>query len=377
MNVERHNIESLPEDHWAIWKTFQAGNPALYSPFFHADYIRVASRFNEGCRVAVIKSEGAIIGFLPFRQKHKNGPANPIGMPLTDYHGIISARPLSVDMKAVLSEAHIGAFYMPNHKNVLVTEKTRTKACSVMSLRGYENAEGWRAENTASYRRFYKTLQRKLRKTEREIGRVEFIWQSQDRAHFDLVLKWKRRQLIDSAKYDVFGVDWTVDFLFELLSQGPKAALRADMHVMLIAGQPAAIELGLTDGKTYHNWIISYDDAYAKSSPGALLKEAMIDQAFALGYHRFDLGAGTDRHKSYYATEDVQTAETMWFGTGVNAAAASLYSKLEEVGETKLKDVPGKVRRRYSQIAACDPRMSGQFIAMMQAIKTSAKRAAT
>lgn len=374
MIIERYKIEDMTGEHWALWSNFRVLNDALYSPYFHPNYVKTIAEFHSDCYVAIIRDETKLIGFLPFQQKKLLGPANVIGAPLTDYHGIVSAQPLLIDMRNVLAQAKISFFRMPYHTNMPFNSKTCTTNCSVMSLDGFETADSWRENHSKSYKRFYKTLQRKSRKTEREMGSCEFIWQSQDRGYFDLLLNWKRRQFHRSAKYDVFGVDWTVEFLWALLSKGPKADLRADMHVMLIKGQPVAIELGLTDGVTYHNWILSYDEAYSKISPGAQLKEAIIDQALSIGYRGFDLGTGTDRHKAYYTTEEIQTGETLWLGHGIQSNLANLYFNFEMLGKSKLKDIPGKLRRRYGQISACDSSLSGQAVAMLGAIKTGGSK---
>ena len=56
---------------------------------------------------------------------------------------------------------------------------------------------------------------------------------------------------------------------------------------------------------------------------------------------------------------------------GSAAALSNLYNKAENFGQKALKDAPGKLRRRYSQIAACEDSVSGRAKAMLGAVASS------
>lgn len=366
--VDIVSLEDLTPEHWLRWTEFRRGNSALYSPYFHPDYSKTVEQLHNNCYVAIIKDSDGVIGFLPYQQKTRGGSATALGAPMTDYHGVISTQPLELDMKVILSSAKINTLNMPR------LPKTVSTACAVMCLEKFETADAWRDNNSASYKRFYKTLKRKARKTDRDLGQREFVWQSQDPEYLPLLLNWKSAQLIQSNHYDVFGVQWTRQLLSDFLANGPSSDLRADMHIMRIGGKPAAIDLGLTDGKTYHSWILSYAPEFSKVSPGAQLKEAMIDQSAELGYKRFDIGTGIDRHKAYYTTEDIESSNTLWLGSGLQSSIAKAYAGFEQFGSSYMKDIPGKFRRRYNQVSACDPQRSGQIKSMLTAIKTGGSR---
>ena len=348
----------------------RSGNPALYSPYFHPDYTQLISQLQNDVYVAIINKDGNPVGFLPFQQRRKNASARPVGAPMTDYHGIISHADESLDVADILKPAHISAFNMPSQMNSGAGEDASdTSPCAVMRLTDFDNPQAWRDSRDSSYRRHLKSTRRRIKKTESEHGERGFIWQSREPEHFDLLIQWKKEKFADTGKYDVLSVDWTMELLKNLWARGPQTELRCDLHVMTVDGKPAAMDLGLSDGATFHSWIVGYDNALHTLSPGMQLLEMLINEAPDLGYENIDLGAGLDGYKKHYASWPHMSLSQTYTGAGLGAAKTKLYSKIETMGQDKLKDIPGKLRRRYSQIAACDSSLSGQARAMLKAIK--------
>jgi len=58
---------------------------------------------------------------------------------------------------------------------------------------------------------------------------------------------------------------------------------------------------------------------------------------------------------------------------GAAGKMLSLYGKAEVMGENKMSDLPGKLRRRYTQIANCDHSYTGRAKAMIEAVLGSRK----
>ena len=373
LHITRIKADALTADHKALWTEMRRSNPALYSPYFHPDYTQLISQLQDDLYIAIIKKGDAPIGFLPFQQRRKNGSARPVGAPMTDYHGIISHADAGLSVENILKPAQISAFNMPHQMNgpkiEHETEAFNTAPCAVMRLTEFDSPQAWRDSRDSSYRRHLKSTRRRIKKTESEHGERSFIWQSQDPAYFDLLIKWKKEKFSDTGKYDVLSVDWTMSLLRKLWERGPQAELRCDLHVMTVGGKPAAMDLGLSDGATFHSWIVGYDNDLHTLSPGMQLLEMLIDQAPDLAYENIDLGAGIDGYKKHYASWPHMARSAAYTGAGLGAAKTKLYGKLETLGQDRLKDIPGKLRRRYSQIAACDPSFSGQARAMLHAIK--------
>lgn len=370
LSIERLRSAQLSPGDWDLWDAMRTKNALLYSPYFHPAYTQLLGRLQSDVWIAVIKSDGQTIGFLPFQQRRQGGKARPVGTPMTDYHGIISNAPLAIDMSKLLSLAGISALQMPSQMNVDVETKSESQTtCAVAKLSDYTSISEWREAHDGSYKRHLKSLRRRTKKIESEHGIRSFIWQSQDPVHFETLIRWKRDKFKTTGKYDVLSVDWTLNLLRELWSNGPKASLRCDLQVMMMNDKPVAMDLGLSDGVTFHSWIVGYDSNFHSYSPGMQLLESLIDQSEALGYEIIDLGSGIEGYKKHYATWEQSAAERLWTGRGLGAKKATIYSRVEKMGQSHLKDIPGKFRRRFSQIEACDSSLSGQAQAMWQAIK--------
>ena len=369
LDITRIKAEALTAQHQKLWAEMRGANSALYSPYFHPDYTQVISQLQSDVYIAVISKDGQPVGFLPFQQRRNNAGARSIGAPMTDYHGIISYPDQHLAVADILKPAQISAFNMPSQMNSSIKSDDNTSPCAVMRLTDFETPQAWRDSRDSSYRRHLKSTRRRIKKTENEHGERSFIWQSRAQEHFDLLIKWKKEKFADTGKYDVLSVDWTMSLLRKLWERGPRAELRCDLHVMMVGGKPAAMDLGLSDGTTFHSWIVGYDNDLHTLSPGMQLLEMLIDQAPDLAYENIDLGAGIDGYKKHYASWPHIARSAAYTGAGLGAAKTKLYGKLETLGQDKLKDIPGKLRRRYSQIAACDPSLSGQARAMLQAFK--------
>ena len=369
-HINRIQAAELTAEQRRLWEQICKENSALYSPYFHPDYTQLIADLQDDAFIAIVKDGEETVGFLPFQQRRKNGPARPIGAPMTDYHGLISSSMRNINIEDILKAAHIGRFNMPSQMNIRAAEDAPNAArCAVMRLSEFDTPQAWRDSRDSSYRRHLKSTRRRIKKTESEHGQRSFIWQSRELEHFDLLIKWKKQKFADTKKYDVLSVDWTLALLKTLWERGPDAPLRCDLHVMMVDNKPAAMDLGLSDGMTFHSWIVGYDNALHTLSPGMQLLEALIDQTPQVGYENIDLGAGLEGYKKHYASWPHTALSKLYTGTGVSAKNAKLYARLETLGQDKLKDIPGKLRRRYTQISACDPSLSGQARAMLQAIK--------
>ncbi len=119
---------------------------------------------------------------------------------------------------------------------------------------------------------------------------------------------------------------------------------------------------------------MAYDEKFQTYAPGIQLLEALIDEAPKLGYDRIDLGVGLEGYKRHYATEPLDVMSGVVTTRGFPAWISRGYDALEQWGQKSLSDAPGRLRRRYSQIAACDTSLTGRSKAMLDAITSGSKK---
>ena len=366
VNVKRAN--TLSETDRMAWAALRASNPQCYSPYFHINYTETLSKLRDDVYIACVYDADLPVAFLPYQGETF---AKPVGAPMTDYHGFICKPEAQFDPVHILKIANIGAYHFSAVVNNQLSPHSQTMDEGVL-MDVSQGAEGWRGERDGSYRRHLKSNRRRIRKAGEDIGEPRFVWASKDQAVFDHLIAWKKQKFAETGKYDVLSANWTMELLTRLWS-GAEADLRCDMHALYFGDRLAAVDLGLTDGKTFHSWIVAYDGELHSYAPGIQLLEALIDQSEALGYTRLDFGVGTDGYKRHYATEPIKTSSGFIAAKGTAAAFSNLYSKAESFGQKALKDAPGKLRRRYTQIAACEDSVSGRAKAILSAVKSSAR----
>ena len=370
VKVLRSNALSAADK--AAWAEMRAANPALYSPYFHPDYTSLIGDLRDDAHIAAGYQDEKPKVFFPFQgpKNGKSGFARPIGAPMTDYHGFIHHPDFEFDRVEFLNQAGIGALHywaMVGDDSQVKSHHQATDQACVLSLAG--SADDWRAGRDSSYRRHLKSHRRRVRKAEKEIGPRRFEYCSQSPELFETLIRWKREKFLETGKYDVLSAGWTLELLRELW--GRESGLRCDMQVLYFGDEPAAIDLGLSDGTTFHSWIVGYDNRYHTFGPGIQLLEGTIDGAQALGYARIDLGVGLDGYKRHYASDDIEAGSGFIAIKGPAAALSQVYGAAERLGQKALKDAPGKLRRRYSQIADCDDSFSGRAKAMLDAVRSS------
>lgn len=380
LSVKIKKPDLLSEAEQALWAEYRQANPALYSPYFHFGYTHILGRLREDAHVLIVSEDDCVRAFLPFQasinSNGKVGFARPIGAPMTDYHGFVCAQETEFDVLEAFKLAGFGAFHFAaiiDQKGLLDGYAKNQNACTMSDLSA--GAAAWREARDSSYRRHLKSHRRRVRKAE-ELGERRFEFKSHDQNVFDQLIKWKKHKFVETGKYDVLSAEWTMSLLNGLWAKTPKDGLWADMHAMYFGDQLAAVDFGLTDGTTFHSWMVAYNGDLQHLAPGIQLLEALIDECESLGYARIDLGEGTDGYKRHYASDDIQVSSGFIAATGPAAALSKIYGAAETFGERKLGGLgrlPGKARRRYAQIRACEPKFGGRAKAMLEAVTNMGK----
>lgn len=371
VNVKR--VQELSETDRTAWAALRESNPQTYSPYFHLDYTALLSELRGDVFIACVYEDGLPIGFLPYQGERF---ARPVGAPMTDYHGFICKPDTNLDPVEVFKAAGIGAYHFSAAVNSQMMPHVQSEDDGVM-MDLQAGAQVWREARDGSYRRHLKSNRRRIRKATEDIGAPRFVWQSKDQAVFDTLITWKKQKFAETGKYDVLSAEWTLQLLTQLW-QRHNGGLKCDLQALYFGDRLAAIDLGLTDigvsgGGTFHSWIVAYDGELHPYAPGIQLLEGLIDASAELGYKRIDLGVGTDGYKRHYASDAVKVGAGFIAAQGSAAALSNLYSKAESFGQKALKDAPGKIRRRYTQIAACEDSVSGRAKAMISAVRNSAR----
>lgn len=350
---------NMSETDWSAWAELRARNTTLRSPYFHPDYTRLLAELRPDVRIVCqYDMDGSAIAFLPVQGRRF---ARPVGAPMSDYHGIITDSE-DVTYDTLLNGSGIGAFH---YSCAVDTDRLRLPQILAHSETAAINietsAEDWRKERDSSYRRHLKSNRRRTRKAEEAYGSKRIELFSRDIDVYAALVKWKREKFTQTGKYDVLSAEWTQGLIRTLWERGANAKLRCDMHALYFGDRLAAVDLGLSDGDVFHSWMVAYDDELSEFGPGIQLLEALIDATPETGYKRIDMGEGLDGYKRHYASASSRVVTGLVPISGAAGKLSHIYAATERWGVGHLKDAPGKLRRRYSQIAACEDDTKGRI----------------
>jgi len=354
MTLTRHILrpgDALPSALRDGWLALRADDPAMSSPYFHPAYVEAVSAVSADPVTVLSVGETTPSAILALQG---GATARPAGAPMSDYHGLIGK--YAGGINALLSDARIPVM----HCGGLIGDHNLepVPVCRIDLSKGVEN---WRASRDSSYSRHAKSHRRRVRKAESEIGTPQTVWRSRNVDDFNRLVALKRRQYADSGKYDVLS-GWPGQLIRNLWEKGADGVW-AELHALYFGDRFAAADLGLTDGITFHSWIVAYDPELSHYGPGIQLLEALVHASPDLGYKTLDLGEGLDGYKRHYSNVEDSVGIGVIRTQGPRAQASRLYGHME----TRIEAL-AKLRRRYAQIAACEPQFSGRAKAMTQAV---------
>lgn len=362
LQIEILKPADLTAGQMALWAKFRAARPELASPYFDLRYTLAAAEVAPEARVAVIRRDGEVAGFLPFQRRR--GLIQPLGAPMTDYHGLIAPAGAGIDLPAVLRAMGVGRFQfggLAGFDGPPPSRALRRHAMVADLSRGYgAYIEGRRK---AGHGGFLKDKRRRDGALRRDYE-VRFEFREADPAALDAVIGLKRAQLRASGQHDIFACGWTEALLRRLADETtPDFGLR--FAGLYADGRLIAAELGLRSGKAYHLWFPVYDQAFARYSPGSLMTLATLEAAAGQGMTSVDFGPGGEAYKQAFADPGHEVLEGV-LTTRASAALAETLNPAAAGGR--------QLSRRLDRIAACEPRLPGQLWATSKYLGVIARR---
>jgi len=354
------SIEDITPDMIVKWNQWAAPNGHLISPYFRFEFAEVVSRARSDVRVVVLEQDDELVGFFPHHHP-QGGVVRPIGAPMSDYQGVIARDYTDLDPAEIVRSTGASAcifenWYCPQGGDP--SARRGREGSVIVDLRA--GAESYFECQRAVFKDHFKKTARRKRAAERDFGpvRVELGDASGDR--FEALLDWKQTQYRQTQKLNVLGIDWVRTVLDDLRRREGQdfSGLTASLW---FGDTLAAVEFGLVAGEVYHSWFPAYDPKMSKYSPGLLLLHGLFEQAHTRDLARIDLGGGGGAHyKKYYSSYEVPLDHGRLLTGGLGAAKVRTW----EIAETaagimpgKIAEIPGRLRRRWSQACAFEPQL--------------------
>jgi CelD/BcsL family acetyltransferase involved in cellulose biosynthesis len=285
-----------------------SGTAGLRNPFLTPEFAQAVGHHRADARVAVLTDGSTVSGFLPF-EKHRAGVGLPIGAGLTDCQGLVHVPGFEWDPHELLRGCGLSVFafdHLTAEQQPFRPYLAATAPSPVIDL-----ADGWAAYQAKLKVRsasFLRSVGRKRRKMEREVGPLRLATESGDGAALHALMAWKSDQYRRTGRSDRFAHPWIVGLIEELF--GTRGSHFSGLFSVLYAGDTVvAAHLGVRSGPVVAHWFPAYDTRYAQYSPGLVEHVLMVEAAAGVGVELIDLGKGAKRYKEELKSSDLYVGE--------------------------------------------------------------------
>jgi CelD/BcsL family acetyltransferase involved in cellulose biosynthesis len=290
------------------WRSIQAKNPALSSPYFCPEFTQAVSQVRDDVGVVLIEDAGKPVGFFP-HQRSAFGRGKPVGGPMSDYHGVITEPDSEWDLCALMRAAKLSVWtfdhLIGNVGKFDAYVTARATSPQIDLTMGYQQYTQGRRDAGSDYIKKTEGLARKLG---REFGELHFTLHETESVALNQLIRWKRDQYSRGNLTDVFGVPWTRELLARIVNT-QSAGFTGICSVLRAGDRIVAVHLGMRSHEVFHYWFPAYDPEFAKFSTGIILVLRMAEALAGTGVRTIDLGKGDSQYKQRLMTGAVELGE--------------------------------------------------------------------
>jgi CelD/BcsL family acetyltransferase involved in cellulose biosynthesis len=290
------------------WSEIHLTTPALASPYFAPEFVRVTAAVREDVKVAILENETGIVGFFPF-QRGRSGVGRPVGGGMSDFHGVIVPEATSWDGPGLVRASGLSAWQFDH---LLASQQPLRRfhwaeaPSPYMDISG--GVEAYRQRRRQAGSREIEQIQYRARKAERRTGPLRFEFHTPDDLVFQSLLRWKAQQYRATGQPDITALPWVVRLLDRIRHERGER-FSGLLSALYLGDRLAAVHLGMRSTTVLHYWIPAYDPELASASPGQLCIFELARAAAAQGVRRIDLGKGDEPYKTRLMSGSIPVAE--------------------------------------------------------------------
>ena len=298
------------------WHVMQDQTPSLANPFLCPEFAQAVGRYNSAARVAVISDRGCLAGFFPF-ERRRLGVGMPIGAGLSDCQGLVRTPGGPWDPAELLRGCGLSVWHfdhLVSSQQPFAGDQVAAAASPVIDL-----ADGFATyldRHRPAAARFWRNLERQVRKIERDVGKLKLGAESADTGDLQRMISWKSAQYRRTGRGDLFAQPWMTEMLEHLLTYR-NGAFRGVLSVLYAGGSPVAGNFGLLHGGVFAGWFTAYDASFRSYSPGLIQMVRMAEELADAGVRMIDMGKGEKWYKNKLKSYDLVVGE----GTATSRSA--------------------------------------------------------
>jgi GT2 family glycosyltransferase/CelD/BcsL family acetyltransferase involved in cellulose biosynthesis len=290
------------------WAKIQTAAPSLASPYFRPEFTEAVAAVRDDVFVALLEDSGRVVGFFPFHRR-RGGMARPIGLGLSDYHGVIAEAGADWTVEALLRGCGLSRYefdHLPLDQQPFAGCHRSVEHSPTLDLsQGYE---GFEATRDKAGRKQLREIDRKLAKIDSDIGPVAFVCHSSSEDVRRTLMDWKSHQCRETGTIDYFALAWCRQ-LIQRIHQ-TRTPEFAGMLSCLYAGKTlAAAHFVMRSSRVWHSWFPVYNHQLEAYSPGLILLVQMIRSAAKEPVAYIDFGRGVSTYKKRFMTGTIPVAQ--------------------------------------------------------------------
>ncbi|MFH7320741.1 GNAT family N-acetyltransferase [Desulfurivibrio sp. D14AmB] len=292
----------------ARWSAIQQAEPTLANPYFRPEFTQAVAAVRDDVYIGILEDHNEIKGFFPFHRKW-GGVAKPVGLGLSDYHGVIA----QAESRWGVAELLRGCKLVRWEFDHLLTTQSQWLPYQISTLpspiintaQSYQQYEETRLKLDGKQ---LKETYRKISRLEREKGAHTFVLNSKDPEVFQAMIDWKRKQCQRTGAVDYFGLDWTVE-LVKIIHQADSEYFGGVLSAVYVGDKLAAVHFGMRSNNVLHSWFPGYDEAFQPYSPGLILLVELIRSCCTNHIQYIDLGRDMVTYKKKFMTDAIPVAQ--------------------------------------------------------------------
>ena len=308
MKISLVKPDELTEAQTKAWRGLTRSDDACASPFFAPAFTLAVAQACPHVEIAVAGQQAEYVAFFPF-QRSSRRIGRPVGWKINDFQGAVIAAGVHIDADDLLRTCNLSRWHfdhVPVNQTWCSDAHVNVAESPVIDVSaGFDD---YLAVKKAGDDSRLRTVMRKARKMEREIGPLRFELNCRQPAVFHTLLRWKFEQLRRIKASNVLQHDWARETV-EVLRESQDPDCRGILSALFSGDHLVAAQFGICNDRVLHWWMPAYNAEFDRYSPGAVMLLHLIEACAAAGIRRVDLGKGTEPYKQHFMTGATPLAE--------------------------------------------------------------------
>lgn len=298
----------LSPDFTARWDDLQLACKGFASPYFCPEFVQHVGAVRDDVWIGILEENDRIDGVFPFHRK-RGGVGRPIGLGLSDYHGVIVEAGAEWDALDLLRGCGLIRYefdhLLAQQKPFAAYHQAVSDSPIIDFSTGYAAFEESRDR---AGRKQLREIDRKHEKLKADYGAVEFQLHSASAEDLHTLMTWKSEQCQRTGTFDYFAIPWCRQ-LIERIHQSPGDEFGGLLSTLRVDGNLAAAHFAMRSKRVWHSWFPVYCEEYRDYSPGLILLLQIIRTGMMPGGPEYlDFGKGMSLYKRRFMTSSISVA---------------------------------------------------------------------